>query len=54
MSLQQNSPTNCLLVKGELGKSKPFTMKLPDENFYYGKPVYRDPENAVDRKSPHY
>ena len=40
-----------MLVKGDLGKGKPFTQKLPDENFTYGKPLYRDPENAVDCKN---
>jgi Domain of unknown function (DUF4483) len=47
----KSTTSNCLLVKGDLGKGKPFTQKLPDENFTYGKPLYRDPENAVDCKN---
>lgn len=46
----KSTTSNCLLVKGDLGKGKPFTQKLPDENFTYGKALYRDPENAVDCK----
>ena len=29
--------TNCLLVKDDVGKSKPFTQRLPAESFAFGK-----------------
>ena len=43
-----NKQTNYLLLKGDVGKARPFTRDLPNERFYYGKPLYRDPENATD------
>lgn len=37
---------NILLVKDDIGKGKPNTRKLPSEQFAYGKPERRDPEDA--------
>jgi hypothetical protein len=42
-----NKQTNYLLLKGDIGKARPFTMDLPDYKFTYGKALYRDPENAT-------
>ena len=37
------STHNCLLVKDDIGKAKPFTRKLPEFGFSYGAPVRPDP-----------
>ena len=37
---------NVLLVKDDVGKPKPNTRKLPDNEFYYGRPEIRDIEDA--------
>ena len=37
---------NHLLLKDDVGKSKPTTRDLPDERFTYGKAEARDAENA--------
>ena len=37
---------NVLLVKDDVGKSKPSTRRLPDGKFTFGKPEIRDPEDA--------
>ena len=37
---------NVLLVKDDVGRPKPTTRKLPQENFTFGKPEKRDPEDA--------
>ena len=29
--------TNCLLVKDDVGKAKPFTRNLPDQEFAFGR-----------------
>ena len=33
------SPKNYLIVKDDVGKSKPTTRKLPENGFIYGKPL---------------
>lgn len=38
---------NHLLLKDRVGHSKPTTRDLPYEEFVYGKPERRDPENAT-------
>jgi len=40
------SKKNYLLVKDNIGKSKPFTRDLPSEGFTYGNPNKKDAENA--------
>ena len=37
---------NHLLLKDDVGRSKPTTRDLPNDTFTYGKPEIRDPENA--------
>jgi hypothetical protein len=37
---------NRILLQSELGKTKPSTYNLPQEEFTYGKKVYEDPEKA--------
>ena len=39
-----------LLARDDIGKAKPTTRRLPSENFYYGKPEKRDPEDAGQGK----
>jgi hypothetical protein len=39
----QKKPTNCLLVKGVVGKAKQSTYDLPPEEHIYGKLIYRNP-----------
>ena len=41
--------TNCLLVKDDVGKAKPFTRKLPKEDFCFGKGS-KFSESAADGK----
>ena len=41
---------NVLLVKDDVGKSKPNTRRLPDQEFSYGKPEIRDIEDAGQGK----
>lgn len=41
---------NVLLVKDDVGKAKPFTRRLPHEQFVYGKPEIRDIEDAGQGK----
>lgn len=38
--------TNHLLLKDDVGHSKPTTRDLPHNKFTYGKPEIRDPEDA--------
>jgi len=35
-----------LLLKDDVGRPKPSTRKLPGNNFVFGKPEIRDPEDA--------
>ena len=42
---------NVLLVKDDVGKAKPFTRRLPNEEFVYGKAEIRDVEDAGQGKS---
>ncbi len=37
---------NTLLVKDDVGRSKPSTRDLPPQGFTYGRPDRRDQENA--------
>ena len=37
---------NHLLLKDDVGRSKPTTRELPHDAFVYGKPEIRDPEDA--------
>lgn len=37
---------NCLLQKDDIGKAKPTTRRLPDNNFTFGKPNSGDMESA--------
>lgn len=41
---------NHLLLKDDVGRSKPTTRELPYNNFVYGKPEIRDPEDAGKSK----
>ena len=43
--------SNILLVKDDVGKSKPNTRKLPGDNFVFGKKEIRDLEDAGMGKS---
>lgn len=43
---------NVLLVKDDVGKSKPATRDLPIGNFAYGKSEERDPEGVAESKEP--
>ena len=38
--------TNCLLVKDDVGKSKPSTRKLPQDGFAFGAPKAQNIESA--------
>ena len=38
--------TNYMLVKDDVGRSKPFTHCLPKQDHYYGTPIPRDAEDA--------
>lgn len=40
--------TNCLLTKDDIGKSKPSTYKLPQNQFAYGRPNDQDAEGAKE------
>jgi len=42
---------NVLLVKDDVGKSKPVTRDLPTEAFAYGKSEERDPEGVAEGKA---
>jgi hypothetical protein len=44
------SKRNYLLVKDDVGKSKPTTRKLPSEQFSYGRPDHKDCESAAAGK----
>lgn len=37
---------NVLLVKDDVGKAKPNTRRMPPNEFIFGKPERRDPEDA--------
>lgn len=37
---------NYLLLKGDVGKAKPFTHDLPSKDFIYGRPLPKNEENA--------
>jgi hypothetical protein len=39
---------NHMLLKDDVGKSKPTTRDLPSEQFVYGRPEIRDPEGASE------
>jgi hypothetical protein len=39
---------NVLLVKDDVGKSKPATRELPPETFAYGKSAGKDEEGAAE------
>ena len=41
---------NILLVKDDVGKPKPTTRRLPGNQFMFGKPEIRDPEDAGQGK----
>ena len=40
------STSNCLLVKGDIGKAKPATRNLPEFGFSYGAPSRPDAVNV--------
>lgn len=40
------SKTNVLLLKDDVGRSKPSAYSLPQREFIYGKPLDRDAEDA--------
>ncbi|CAK60859.1 unnamed protein product (macronuclear) [Paramecium tetraurelia] len=40
--------TNPLLMKDDVGKSKPSTFNLPNQDFVYGQPLARDKEGAKE------
>lgn len=42
------SNNNVLLVKTDVGKSKPTTYVLPNNNYAYGKPYQMDKEGAKE------
>jgi hypothetical protein len=42
----QAAPYNHLLLKDDIGRSKPTTRVLPPQYFVYGKPEIKDPEGA--------
>lgn len=46
------SSKNFLIVKGDIGKAKPFTMDLPDKNHTYGMPNRFDKPGVGERKCP--
>ena len=39
---EKNRNTNIILLKAEVGKSKPTTYDLPDNSHFYGKALVRD------------
>ena len=41
---------NVLLLKDDVGKSKPNTRTLPDSGFFFGNAIYRDAEDAGQGK----
>ena len=41
---------NHLLLKDNVGKGKPTTRQLPNEEFVYGKPEIRDKEGVTESK----
>ncbi|CAK57927.1 unnamed protein product (macronuclear) [Paramecium tetraurelia] len=43
-----NNHTNPLLMKDDVGKSKPSTYNLPNQDFIYGQPLSRDKEGAKE------
>jgi len=43
--------TNMILLKPELGKSKPSTYDLPHDSHFYGKALFRDPTGAKEASS---
>ncbi len=43
--------TNVLLIKDDVGKSKPFTRELPPEHFSFGKKVRPDDEGVAQGKT---
>lgn len=51
MKRAQSYRQNVLLVKDDVGRAKPFTRKLPNDYFTYGKPEIRDLEDAGQGKS---
>jgi hypothetical protein len=44
--ITQGKGTNMLLVRDDIGKSKPYTRALPPDGFAYGRPDKKDQENA--------
>lgn len=45
--------TNCLLVKDDVGRAKPTTRSLPNDQFVFGKPdLLADRETADEGKDP--
>ena len=49
MSVRQSS-NNVLIMKDDIGKSKPATRNLPAEGHCYGKAIPRDPVGVQQRK----
>ena len=49
--MMRKSFYNHLLLKDDVGRSKPTTRYLPEESFIYGKPEIRDPEDASQGKT---
>ena len=43
---RMNHRNNILLVKDDVGKAKPTTVKLPPSGFVYGKPDYKQEPGA--------
>ena len=43
--------TNIMLLKGQVGKSKPTTYDLPKDSHFYGKALFRDQTGAKEASS---
>ena len=48
MATKVHKGTNYLLNKDDVGKSKPTTRDLPNQNHAYGKPDIKDPEGVAE------
>ena len=48
MATKVNKGANYLLNKDDVGKSKPTTRDLPEDEHQYGKPDIKDPEGVAE------
>jgi hypothetical protein len=48
MATKVNKGANYLLNKDDVGKSKPTTRDLPEDDHPYGKPDTKDPEGVAE------